>query len=99
MHINYEFALKMKGDRMGYLGLILIVIIAIASLVGELPMTGLLFISGFFGLYCLITAFSKGEKLTDIGKVVLILSLFGLAISIPDIFFNIDVVSILIKSK
>lgn len=82
---------------MGLFGLILIVLLAILTLVGELPMVVLLFISGFFSLYCLITVFSKGEKLSSIGKVALILSLFGLAISIPNIFFDIDVISMLLK--
>jgi len=82
---------------MGSLGLVLIILIAIASLLGKIPMIALLFISGFFGLYCLIIAFNKEEKLTDIGKIVLILSLFGLAISIPNIFFDIDVINVLLK--
>lgn len=83
---------------MAILGLIALVIISILSFIGYLPMFALLFISGFFTLYCLVTLLNKNDNgLSDLGKVLFVIALLGLVYSVCELFFNIDLKSIIMK--
>lgn len=48
----------------------------------EIKIGYLLLISIVFFLYCLLILFSKTEKLTELGRIIFIISLLGLAYSI-----------------
>ena len=61
---------------------ILYVILFLVSIANSLPIGWLLVSSIFICLYCIITLFSKTEKLTDFGKIVFILSIFGIVYAI-----------------
>ncbi len=83
---------------MAILGLITLVIISILSFIGYIPMFTLLFISGFFTLYCFVTLLNKNDNgLSDLGKVIFVIAILGLVYSICELFFNIDLRSIITR--
>ena len=83
---------------MAILGLIALITIAILSFIGYLPIFALLFISGFFTLYCFVTLLNKNDNgLSDFGKFVFVIAILGLVYSICELFFNIDLKSMIMK--
>lgn len=65
----------------GYIS-ILYLILFVAYILTPIPVGYLLVGSIFIFLDCLITLFSKVERLTEFGKIVFIVSIFGLVVSI-----------------